>query len=190
MFKKTKPEGKTEETVKESKANAKKATNAANKKAVKAAADKLITNMAADQPGAGASKRFLEAVGKLDKLEAEMAVLATAKRGIRGMLRGELKVDLSCLDRVRKLRKMEPEDALAKKTTEDLYEQQLDMDLTATQKKRLGNLSKNRDENKAAMVQAQGGETGSEVGSGSHIGSGVPEVNESLSIGGVGENVH
>jgi hypothetical protein len=162
---KKEPTKKTDEEVKESKANAKKATKAANKKAMKAASDKLLVTMAADMPGANASKSFLDLNGQLDKIELEAAKLNLAKRGVRGELR-KMKVDLSALDRVRKLRKMEPEDVVAKKATEALYEEQLSMPLSDEQKAILKALNAKREENKKAILAASGGHTGKEVGTG------------------------
>ena len=162
---KKEPTEKTDEEVKESKSNAKKATKAANKKALKAASDKLLVTMAADMPGANASKSFLDLNGQLDKIELEAAKLNLAKRGVRGELR-KMKVDLSALDRVRKLRKMEPEDVVAKKATEALYEEQLSMPLSDEQKAFLKALNAKREENKKAILAASGGNTGKEVGTG------------------------
>jgi len=162
---------KTDDDVKESKANAKRATKAANKKALKAASDKLLVDMASNMPGHNASKNFIDLNMKLDKIELEAEKLNLAKRGVRGELR-KIKVDLSALDRVRKLRKMEPEDVVAKKATEALYEEQLSMPLSDKQKAILADLNKKREDNRKAILAASGGHTGKELGTSS---SRIPE---------------
>jgi hypothetical protein len=164
--KKAKP--KTDKEVKETKANAKKASKAAAKLAMKKAADKILVSMAGDFNAAGASKSFLNSNLRLDKLETQKDVINKAIRGERATLR-QMKVDLRCLDRVRKLRKMEPEDVRALKATEALYEEQLNMELSPEQKKVVDDLNKQREENKKAMLNANGGDTGKEVGTAAQV---------------------
>lgn len=163
MFKKNPNVEKTEETVKETKKNAKAATKAAGCQAAKEAGDKLIVGMAQALPGHNSAKSFLSHNFTLDKLDMEAERVNLARRGVRGELR-KMRVDLGCLDRVRKLRKMEPEDVVAKKATEALYEEQLSMPLSDEQKQIVKDLNQQREENKKSMLKASGGETGKEVG--------------------------
>lgn len=189
MFKKSAKVEKTDETVKESKALAKKATKSAGKKAVEAAANKMLTEIAIDRPGAGAAKRFLDCIAKLDKLKEEQKILNTVKRGINGILRGELKVNLKVLGIVLMLRDMEPEDAESFESLIALYKQQIKLTLTEDQKKIIGKIDAKRAENKKAVLHGQGGDTGEEVGTGAGAGAdaGIPAKNESVAAAG---NVH
>jgi hypothetical protein len=157
-------EEKQADAVKEKKKNARAADKKKKKDALNKAADRLIVDIALQQPGANASKTFLSLNADLDKLDAEAAKHRLARRGVRGRLR-EMKVDLSSLDRVRKLKNMEPEDVIAKKATEALYEQQLGLNLSDDQKHLLGKLNEKQEADRQALIKASGGNTGKEVGS-------------------------
>lgn len=162
----------------ENKKNSKAADKKKHKEMLKRESDKMLLDMAAKMP-AGPGKKFINDNIILDNLHAEKLKIARAIGAKRKEMRGD-KIDLACLDRVRKLREMEPEDVAAKKATEALYEQQLGLALSSDQKGVLSNLSKKREEDKASIIRASGGDTGKEVGSGTS--SGIPEMNETLSI--------
>lgn len=177
-------QAKTEKKVAEGKRSSRKAEKLAEKAKIKKAADAIITNMASDMPGAGQAKSFLQITRDLDKIEADIAALNLAKRGKRAALK-EMKIELRVYDHVRKLRKMEPEDAKSFKATQALYEEQLLMPLSDDQKAQLEIINKKREEARIAMAAANGGDTGKEVGSGANEEpeedhSGVPQINEAI----------
>lgn len=159
----------------ENRKNSKAATKKKQKEDMKRASDKMLMELAAKMP-AGPGKKFIKDNMILDELHAEKLKIARAIGAKRKEMRGD-KIDLACLDRVRKLREMEPDDVAAKKATEALYEQQLGLPLSGGQENLLSELSKKREADKASIVQASGGDTGKEVGSGS---TGIPERNESM----------
>jgi hypothetical protein len=168
MTKKTTKSEKTEEEVQESKENSKTATKAKTKNALKSAGDKLLSTMAADAPGAGQSKKFLSLHDLITKKKAARDIISNEIKALRAEMRG-MKIDLSCYDRVVKLLNMEPSDVKAKKATEALYEKQLGGDLSDDQLSLLDDIQAKREENKKAILETSGGDTGKEIGTGIRI---------------------
>lgn len=168
-------------------------------KAAKVAGDKALLTMASDMP-VGQAKSFLTAIAKRDNIRAQQKVLALAMRGVRGELKA-MKIDLTPLDHVLKLRDMDPEDARAFKATEALYTQQLGMEVSPAQQAHIDAINEKRENARKAMSDINGGDTGKEVGSGDTAGTkhaeedgedtdaeapapapaGVPAKNEALS---------
>lgn len=159
------------EAAKKKKKEGLKATRAAEKKAKKLKAqkeakkigDKLLVDMAEKQP-AGGGKTLLLITHALDKIEEQISALNLAKRGERAKLK-EMKVELRVYDHVRKLRKMDPEDARSFKATEALYTEQLGMELSPEQKKQIEEINERREAAKTALAAVHGDDTGKEVGS-------------------------
>lgn len=160
-------------------------------KNVKAAVDKGVVDIAMSLP-AGNAKAFVQTDKELTLIEEKIADLNKAKRGCRGKLK-ELKVELSAYDRVRKLRKMAPEDRTSHEASVALYKEQLGMGLSQYEKVLKKQLENQQEALADSIADLTGGNSGKEVGSGKgetpeaeaeEAPAGVPERNQSLSAGG------
>ncbi len=153
---------------KQKKASGKNAAKAAQKKKQKNIAEKAaaetINKIASDLPH-GAAKSFLKLVQDLRDSDQRKKAEGIVRRGIRAKLK-EIKIELRVLDHTLKLQDMEPEDALSFKATQAIYEEQLGMDLTEDQKKKVSELNEKREAARVSMAASNGGSTGKEIGSG------------------------
>ena len=87
-----------------------------------------------------------------------------------------MKIELRAYDRVRRLKKMDPEDVKSLKATEALYEDQLGLELSPQQKQNLEELAVKREEARVALAQVNGGEAGNEIGSNAHKAAAEPNL--------------
>lgn len=159
----TKKEQKVAEKVADAKKNAKSATKIKAQNDRQKAADKMLVSMANELP-AGQAKSLIQVTHAIDKLEEQRKTINLAIKGQRAILK-EMKIDLEPYDHVRKLRKKDPEDVKYFKATVAMYENQLQMELSPSQKEDLEAINKKREEARLAMAEVNGGDTGKEMGS-------------------------
>lgn len=160
----------TEATEKKKRAGAKagrKATKGAKaikaKRAGKKLGDAALLTMAADLP-AGGAKSLMQITHAIDKLEDNRKQVNLAIREQRAKLK-EMKIELGVYDHVRRMRKMEPEDARAFKATEALYTESLGLELSPQQSLQIDAIHKRRADAQEALEDIHGADSGKEVGS-------------------------
>lgn len=153
----------------------------AAQKEAKKIGDKALTEIAANMPH-GSGKRFLELTKELDEIEGNIELQNKRKRGVRASLK-EMKVELRPYDHVRKMRKMEPEDMKGFEASVALYKDQLGMELSVHQQVLKKELEGQREAARDAMIDAGGGDTGKEIGSGTAPGaSAQPADNDAAPV--------
>ena len=152
-----------EELVSDRKKHANDATKGKVKAAGKKAAEKIILDIAEKLP-AGQAKEFLTITKTIQELRAKKKVIATAERGERAKLKA-MKVHLRCFDHVFKMLDWEKEDISSFEVHVALYKEQLGLELSEGQKNALTGLKAKHEATKKAVLEANGGDTGKEIGS-------------------------
>ena len=160
---KTAPRPETSDKIKDAQGEADKAQDA-----VARAANNEIVSMAVGMPH-GQAKKFLDVVGNLRKIKEEKKAIGKRERGERASLK-EMKVNLKAFDHTFKLSEMEPEDVRSFEATVGLYKETMSMPLSEHQQVIKKELAAQREAARDAMIDASGGDTGKEIGSGSQYG--------------------
>lgn len=174
---------------KEKQAEAKKSAREADRKKVaneiRAKADKIILDLTKNSP-AGSSKTLMNVVKNMLKLEAERKAINLAMKDQRNIVKQQ-KVDLRVFDQVFKLFKMDPIDRKNYELQHAYVKEQLDMELMSEDEKLMSEAKKDREQAREATLKATGGDTGTEIGSGtaSSASAGIPAKNEDIKAAGI-----
>lgn len=159
-----------------SKALAEKTAEAADeaKAEVAAAANAEIRDMAVAMPH-GQGKRLLEIVQNLRSIKAQKKALGKEERGERAALK-EMKIQLREFDHVFKLSEMETVDMESFESGVAMLKEQLGLKLSVHQEALKEEVLRRREAARDAMIDASGGDSGKEIGSGRYGAAKDPEV--------------
>jgi hypothetical protein len=122
--------------------------------------------MAQDMPS-GQPKEFLTITNTLLKLDEQAKVIATAKKSQRAKLKA-MKIHLRCYDPIYSMLKNKWTEADIEMfdANQAIYREQLGLALAGHQKAAVEQLKAKHAATKKAVLEANGGETGKEIGSG------------------------
>lgn len=138
------------------------------------AAKAELRDMAVEMPH-GQGKRFLQVVTNLRRIKAQKKALGKEERGERAALK-EMKVQLKEFDHVFKLAEMETEDMVSFESGVALLKEQFGLKLSVHQEALKEEVLRRREAARDAMIDASGGDTGKEIGSGVYGAKTDPEI--------------